>query len=402
MKEAHRGKVVLYSSENLNISSIKRSLGLNSFNIEYFNELKPLIKDFDHNSSIFLIFADSSLMTLIDILEHTFGFRINLLPVIVFTFEQPSLLINNLQNYFIEIHKCLQESILIIIWLPHDEVRRIKSNIIHAQNRYNKKDIKIVSSNIYQEIVERRASQVSREFFRDFEHTLINKMLPNIKINLGIIKSLRYQVWFKGKIYTLFSNQITELCGIDIPKIFMQEIKQIKYRMERIDELIQPKVFVEVDRMQKILADIINNCLSLPRQQTFQINYEKEKQNLSYYFEKLKVILNDIWRMKFGELSEMKQLDVWKRLKPNVTEYYKIRIGLEITLWKLSVWLPGRNYKAYLELLFNGLLDPLIERVEHKEFDRVNAIFNPERLNSLKFSISDCFSDFFMLEGDLV
>lgn len=232
-----------------------------------------------------------------------------------------------------------------------------------------------------------RAQQVSKQYLRDFKHSIVDKILPQLITEYpSKIVNARYRAWLNERIQVLFSNQISELCGIDMQKEFRDEIRQIESSLKNIELANATKLRKEINKLEDLLRSVINKSVDFSGNWDNSIVYEVERQTLCKLIANLKDIFDNIWMETFYDLNDPKYVPLWQNIKSRTSEYFKLPLAIEITLWRLSIWVSGRGYKAQIEGVFDHFLDPLIEKIEYDDYRGASDIFNKIALANLKIT----------------
>lgn len=251
--------------------------------------------------------------------------------------------------------------------------------------------------NIRKEMFSTRLQQASRQYLKDFDHSVIDKMLPLLKSDMGRIKGAKYRYWIKEKILSLFSSEISELCGIDMKKEFNKEIQQVKLILGQIESSSSINITKKIDNLQKHLINVLKNAIESPAQWRYPFNYKTEREMLINYVNKLRDIFNIIWAVDLWKLSQSQYIDIWKNMKSSIVHYYELRLKMEISLWRLSIWTCGRFRKNYIDHMFTQFLDPLIEKIEYDDYVGAGETFNWEALKNLNVARGTRLSTVFSL-----
>lgn len=232
-----------------------------------------------------------------------------------------------------------------------------------------------------------RAQQVSKQYLRDFKHSIVDKILRQlITEEPSKIANARYKAWLNDRIQALFSNQISELCGIDMQKEFRDEIIQIKSSLKNIELAKSTKAQKAIKKLEDLLKNVIKKSVNLSGNCYNYIVYELERQTLCKLIANLKDIFDSIWMETFYDLNDPKYVPSWQKIKLRTPEYFELRLAIELILWRLSIWGSGRGYKAQIEGIFDQFLDPLIEKIEYDDYRGASDIFNKIALANLKIT----------------
>lgn len=241
-----------------------------------------------------------------------------------------------------------------------------------------------------------RSHQVSKQYLKDFKHSIVDKLLPQVSDYCSIIPQY-YHKWLNMKILSLFSSEISELCGINMQEEFKSDLEKINSSLKRMETTEKRRFIKGCAEIQKILIEVINRSIELNGKWSNIINYVNENQKLLKHITCLQGVFKEIWSENFYNLNNNEYINLWKEIKSRVSLYYEVRLLIEILLWRLSIWVSGRKSRTLIESIFCQFLDPLIEKIERDDYRGASEIFNSVTLSNLKITNGASLNSIFAL-----
>lgn len=252
-----------------------------------------------------------------------------------------------------------------------EEAKRLKSAAL---------DIEAVQRDIFAQ----RAQQVSKRYLIDLRHSLVDKDLDLLKQDVNRIRTQWFQEWVVGKILSLFSKDLSELCGIDMMGRFGKERRGIVAAINRLRRSSHGNSIVhEIQKIEGWLRDIIAESLNPTGQWNTVIDRYKERLELIKDIDALREIFHEVWDENLFVLSEPKHMAIWRRLKASAGIYYQTRLKIENTMWKLSIWMCEKEKNRNIDRCFRWFLDPLMNQIEQDDCASIAAIFDATMLQKM-------------------
>lgn len=231
-----------------------------------------------------------------------------------------------------------------------------------------------------------KAQRISRKYLRDFKHDIVDKMLPGLKVDVSAVKSLKYRHFKKSKILELFSDTASKFVGCDMKTVFSNEYRLLQSDLNNIENASRVNtVHRKIDNITETL-NIVLNKLSADKDGVWaeDFSYEAERQNNRTHMSKIENILKEIWETDLWKLCDVRYGERVRELKKNVTEYYSLRLDIENTLWRLSVWELDSRRKERIDQIMSQLLDPFMQEIENSDYEGALRIFSVGILEALK------------------